>query len=108
MKYLTLAALLFCTGAHAEFLDGNQLYTRLTSANETDRTNAQWYVLGVHDAARGYVICDPNNVNGQQVIDMTLAALRDHPEGRAISADQIIVKTLQAAFPCRRNPTPNS
>ncbi len=102
MKRLFLAALLFSSVARAEFLDGNKLYDDLTSSSQAARDAGTFYVMGVHDALRGITICDPANVTGQQVSDMTLVALRDHPEVRQYSADVIVARILVSAWPCKK------
>lgn len=106
MKRFLLALLLvFPLAASAEFLDGNQLYAKMGSTTEADRVVAGYYIGGVHDAVRGILVCDPNNVNMQQIFDLTFAVLRDHPEIRQLTADSIVIRVLAQTFPCKKQPT---
>lgn len=51
MKKLLLL-LAFCTSAHAEFMDGNALYTDMRGT-ATAKAIAIGYIMGVADHARG-------------------------------------------------------
>ena len=93
--------LLWCSVAHAEFKDGNELFQLLTSRDSLDRVDALGYVTGVADALRGTVHCIVPNATAGQISDMTLAYLRRNPENRHLPANMIVAAVLKSAWPCR-------
>ena len=113
-KFLALAALVISTSANAAFLDGNDLYERLTDyKRETSRSlvsasMAFGFVVGVADtwngqagAKSGYMFCLPKNVKAGQLVDVVLEYLRTNPADRHYSAGSLVQASFDSAFPCR-------
>lgn len=102
MKKALLAILLATAGvAHAEFLDGNTLLSRIESVEPIHRTYAIAYISGAADAAHGIVYCPPENVTAGQLVDMVRKFLVNAPELRAHTADRIVHAVIKTAFPCK-------
>jgi len=113
-KLFAVAALVISTSANAEFLDGNDLYERLTDyKRETSRSlvgasMALGFVVGVADtwngqagAKSGCMFCLPKNVKAGQLADVVLEYLRANPADRHYSAGGLVQASLDSAFPCR-------
>ena len=101
MKKLLLAAALVCTGAHAEFKDGNRLLSEMNGSH-TNQMNALGYVVGVADAIMWVTFCPPATISAGQVHDMTKQYLEQYPADRHNSADRIINHVLKSAWPCAK------
>ena len=100
-KYL--AALALCAGpAHAEFMDGNKLYERMTSGKNTDYAMTLGYIIGVADTMQEVAHCAPPNVTAGQLIDMVKLHLEQNPSQRNRTGDLIVIHVLKTAWPCRR------
>jgi hypothetical protein len=99
-KAIIIAALL-CGTAHAEFKDGNKLYSQMTG-NTSEELHAVGYVMGVSDAYHGVLHCAPSTVTAGQVTDMVKQHFVANPSTRHYSADTIIGHVLSKAWPCAK------
>ena len=63
MKKLVAALLMVPCMASAEFLDGNQIYQRMTSSDSGDRFYALGYIVGAYDMGVHVFFC-PKNETG--------------------------------------------
>lgn len=59
-------------------------------------------LLGSSYVTKSAKICMPSTVTLYQSVDIVLAELRRHPEGRHLSAGDIIAIVLQRNFPCAK------
>lgn len=102
-----IVAMLIAT-AHAagEFKTGNEVKTGLEGWVRDDSTEtvrdavAFGYVIGVHDALSGSVICSGDNVTQGQVVQVVLKFMRNNPEVLDQSADRVITAALKSVWPC--------
>ena len=101
MKKLLLIVAFVCTGAHAEFKDGNKLLSEMTGS-QMNQMNAIGYVAGVADALMGITFCGPSTITVGQVHDMIKQYLEQFPADRHNSADRIINHVLKSAWPCAK------
>lgn len=100
MKHLILtAALVASTAAHAEFYDGNKLYSRLTG-QASENTAAMNYIMGVTDAFQGSVVCVPEGVTAGQLADMMKQHLEKVPAARHLGGSDHVLFVLKKAWPC--------
>lgn len=92
--------------AAGEFKTGNEIKTGLEgwvrdNSTETVRDAVAFgYVIGVHDALSGSVICSGDNVTQGQVVQVVLKYMRNNPEVLDQSADRVITSALKAVWPC--------
>ena len=85
--------------AHAEFLDGNKLLSRI-KGDGYDYLNAIGYITGVADATRGVISCPPDNITAGQLTDMMKMHLESAPSVRHLPADQHVAYVMKKAWPC--------
>jgi hypothetical protein len=104
---LGMAAVFASTAdAAGEFKSGNEIKAGLEGWVDKGSTEyvrdamAFGYVIGVHDALSGAVVCSGENVTQGQVIDVVLKYMRQNPEVLDRSADQIVVAALKDVWPC--------
>jgi hypothetical protein len=102
MRHILLTTALLCGGAHAQFLTGNDLLTRLNSEIAVDRGLSMGYIMGVYDATLLVEHCPPNNVTAGQVRDMVAKSLYSGAAARHLPAEAFITYTLSAAWPCAK------
>jgi CheY-specific phosphatase CheX len=110
LSITALAAMLVMT-AHAagEFKTGNEVKAGLEGWVRDDSTEtvrdavAFGYVIGVHDALSGSVICSGDNVTQGQVVQVVLKYMRNNPEVLDQSADRVITAALKAVWPCAQS-----
>lgn len=94
--------------AAGEFKTGNEVKAGLEGWVRDDSTEtvrdavAFGYVIGVHDALSGSVICSGDNVTQGQVVQVVLKYMRQNPEKLDQSADRVITAALKAVWPCAR------
>ena len=100
MKKLLLL-LAFCTSAHAEFMDGNALYTDMRGT-ATSKAIAIGYIMGVADQARGITFCPPENVTAGQLLDMVDLFLSRNPDKRHYTANSIVAIIIAETWPCKQ------
>jgi hypothetical protein len=92
--------------AAGEFKTGNEIKVGLegwVDKNSTEYVRdgvAFGYVIGVHDALSGSVVCSGDNVTQGQVINVVLKFMRQNPEILDRSADQVVAAALKAVWPC--------
>ena len=101
MKKIIAAALMLPALAQAEFINGNDLLSRM-NGDGGGPMYAIGYIAGVSDVYYKTLICPPEGVNLGQMKDMVRSHLVTHPETRHYSADSLIVNVLKAAFPCKQ------
>lgn len=99
-KLATLVLLTASLSAHAEFVSGNELLSKLNS-DALDSIFASGYVAGTFDALHGIVHCPPANVTIGQVKDMVKRHLEANPNVRQLSADSHVRFVLNQAWPCK-------
>jgi hypothetical protein len=95
----------------ATAIDGNKLFehceffsTARLPPHPLDASKGGYcigYIVGVHDAlvSKGN-FCVPDGVTGGQLGDVVKLYLRNHPEGRHLSADELVTAALKEKFPC--------
>jgi hypothetical protein len=89
-----------------EFKSGNEIKAGLEGWVDKESTEyvrdgvAFGYVIGVHDALSGSIVCSGDNVTQGQVIDVVLKYMRQNPEVLDRSADQVVAAALTAVWPC--------
>lgn len=107
---IVVFAALLATTAHAggEFKTGNEVKLGLEGWVRDDSTEtvrdavAFGYVIGVHDALSGSVICSGDNVTQGQVVQVVLKYMRNNPEVLDQSADRVIAAALKAVWACTK------
>lgn len=100
MRAAALILALVATSSHAQFVDGNELLTRMTG-NPSQVNAAVGYVMGVADAHLSNVWCPPPNVTVRQVFDLTKGVLEAVPEKRHENASAFVIAAVQMNFPCK-------
>ena len=101
MKKLLIALLLVTSSAKAQFLTGNDLYTRITSADGLDKIFAAGYISGVFDTGHGTFHCATGSkLTIGQIIDVSKNYLEQNPEVRNISADLVVTASFARVWPC--------
>jgi len=93
---------------NAGFLDGNALYKEFKNDTSYGDGFIRGYTMGVIDALlirvplipNAIAFCVPSEVSGNQVRDITVKYLKDHPEKRHLAADVLIHTAMIEAFPC--------
>lgn len=101
MKYLVALLFALSLPVHAEFVDGNKLYSWL-SGEANERLLGLGYVGGVFDGLHRINHCPPENVTLRQVSEMTLIALKNKPETRAEPASVLVLDVLNRYWPCAK------
>jgi hypothetical protein len=89
VRVTALVALLWCSSSFAQgFLHGDELYAFCTKAKQTpQKATCAGFIIGVVDALTGtHDICLPKEIIGQQVMDIVVDYLREHPETRQNTA----------------------
>lgn len=105
----SLAAAALPARAAGEFMTGRTLKAGLEGwySDESDDTvrdsSAFGYVIGVHDAMSGTLVCSGDDVTQGQVVEVVLRYLRSHPETLNKSADTVVVAALKGVWPCRNS-----
>jgi hypothetical protein len=108
-KLLMLAALLILPCGIARADTGNDLFQscEVEKDNNFSLGTCLGYVVGAADAFIASMNAQnacwfriPPNVNKQQMIDITVKYLNDHPEQRQYRAADLIFVAIVTAFPC--------
>lgn len=104
MKRVTTAILMAAATAvaHAEFKTVNDLFNELT--DNSRRSFAIGYVVGVHDATEQALHCSPIGITAGQISDLVLQWMRANPAERHRPGDVIVSHVLQQTWPCRQAP----
>ena len=102
MKKLLVALLMLPALAQAEFLTGNDLYTKLTSRDVGDRMYALGYVVGVYDVNVHITVCprSESGITAGQVQDITINYLAANPGQRHRNAEVLVRDALRQIWPC--------
>lgn len=101
MRRALILALLLAGTAHAEFKDGNRLYSDLTG-DIYDKMHGMGYIVGVYDMGRNVIHCGPANVTAGQINDMIKNYLENVPLDRSLTGDTVVNKVLRAVWPCAK------
>ena len=86
--------------AHAEFRDGNDLFSKMRESGTGYNAVTIGYVQGVVDALQNVLFCPPPSVTAGQLYDMVRGYLADNPGERHLSGDVIITRVLKSSWPC--------
>jgi hypothetical protein len=95
---LSIAFALTVASYGSWFVTGNQLLS-WCSTDATEPACAS-YVLGVADSIINQMACIPRGVVGAQLVDITVAWLRAHPQIRHEGAQSMVATAIATAFPC--------
>lgn len=107
-KIIAATAAFIAIGAHAHFIDGNQLMGNTESQTPAERTFAIGFVTGVVDAMQNEIVCVPDRVTVKQVVDISKAHLQQNPSIRHKPAAYIVLKAVSEVWPCKaKAPTPS-
>jgi hypothetical protein len=108
LKHLIGTLVFLSSAAHAEFLTGNDLLSKMNHSDVTEKAIAMGYVAGVYDAGRGVHHCPPANVTLGQIHEMVKNTIVAAPSLRHHSADQFVLITLETHWPCPKKKNNNS
>jgi hypothetical protein len=101
---LMIVAAMIAGPARAEFVTGNDLYTKCNSNAPEDKFWCLGFVTGVADTLpqgpKG-IVCPGPNVTAGQFYDVVVKDLRDHPAMRDLPASFFAGAALGLAFPCK-------
>jgi hypothetical protein len=101
---MTVAAMI-AGPARAEFVTGNDLYTKCVSNAPEDKFWCLGFVTGVFDTLptgpKG-LVCPGPNVTAGQVHGVVVKNLQEHPTMRNLPAAFLVGTALGVAFPCKR------
>ena len=102
MKKLIVVGMLAAMPVHAEWKDGNKLYSELTENDPTfiAPIAALGYVQGVADVYQKTQLCIPDNVQARQAADVVKNYLYANPQLRQYAADSLVLSALKAVWPC--------
>ncbi len=107
MWRVMLASALFSFALSAHALSGEEIYRYCESSA------CGGYFIGAFDALRivGAVgsdqqrraveICPPDAVSDEQIIDVALAYLQNHPQSRHLQAANLTLRAWREQWPCR-------
>ena len=99
MRALAIIIMLAASSAHAQFMDGNDLYDRMNSTG-VKLVSAQGYIMAVADSELGVEWCPPSNVTLRQVFDLTKRMLETLPDKRHENASYFVSASIRNAWPC--------
>jgi hypothetical protein len=95
--------LFWATSAFAAFDSGNALLESCDNATDAwKQSHCLAYIAGVSDVLDGmHITCTGGRVSLDQVKDVVVKYLREHPEQRNSDADDSTSTALALAFPCK-------
>jgi hypothetical protein len=99
-KLIAAVALCATTMAHAGFLTGNELLTRMKDSSVVPQMVAMGYVIGIADAMDQSSHCLPDGVTMGQVRDVVKQFLEVTPEVRHRPAELIVYVVLKNTWAC--------
>lgn len=102
MKKLLVILALVPTMAHAGFLTGNELYSRMNSTDTSERIYALGYLVGVYDASEAVDHCSSGGVTAGQIRDVVKQYMDNNPSIRHFMADILVRVALGKAWPCAK------
>lgn len=99
--------------SHAEFWDGYKLKELADADDRTNIGNGQpadyvrvgnlsGFIVGVHDAVEGILVCAPNQVKVGQIVGVVKKHIRENPDKWNQPASTLVINALSSAFPCKR------
>ncbi|MCX8146785.1 MAG: Rap1a/Tai family immunity protein, partial [Azovibrio sp.] len=108
-----IAALTMPSISQAAFWDGYKLKELADADDRTDIGNVQpadyqkvgyliGFVVGVHDAVDGILVCTPNQVKVGQIVSMVKKYVRENPDKWNRAASTLVMNALSSAFPCKK------
>jgi hypothetical protein len=94
--------------AFGVFLNGDELYSYLTSDDELQRTGAHGYIAGIVDMhvvivssySAPRLFCRPSGLTRERTRDVVKEYLEKHSESRQIFAAEAVTRALGGAYPC--------
>jgi hypothetical protein len=96
-----IASLLFIPSiACAEFMDGNNLLSKMNDSDVIPRAVSLGYVQGVIDVFVRTQVCPPQNITAGQAQDVVKRYLEMNPAKRHFSADSLVVNAIARVWPC--------
>ena len=104
---LVLAAAALPASAEGEFMTGKTLKAGLEGwvsedSEEIVRDAAAFgYVIGVHDALTGSIVCSGEDVSQGMVVQAVLKFMRERPSTLENSADVVVSEALKRVWPCK-------
>lgn len=98
------------TFAFGVFLNGDELYSYLTSDDELRRTGAHAYIAGIVDMhvvmvssySAPRLFCRPSGLTRERTRETVKEYLENHPESRQVFAAEAVTRALGATYPCPR------
>ena len=113
LAHALFAALAVPSISRAQFWDGYTLKERADAHDRTDIGNVQptdyekvgsliGFVVGVHDAVDGILVCTPNQVKVGQIVGMVKKYVRENPDKWNRAASSLVISALSSAFPCKK------
>jgi hypothetical protein len=102
MKKLIASLLFVPCMANAEFMSGNNLYSKM-NGDFGEKMLALGFIQGVYDVYVSVTFCSPNNVTVGQVSDMVRSYFDNNPSIRHKTAESLINQALKQAWPCANN-----
>lgn len=102
MKKFLVALLMVPSMASAEFLSGNDLYTRMTGSEIGWRMYALGYVVGVYDVGVHIHFCPASEtgITAGQVRDIAEQFLAANPGLRDKNAYMLVRESFRQVWPC--------
>ena len=102
MKKFIAGLLMVPCFAHADFDNGNELYSKMTDAASSRQMYALGFVIGVHEMLEGDLVCASDNVTAGQLRDIVKKYLEDNPSTRNRPAVILAGIAMAQAFPCAK------
>lgn len=109
---LIAASIFFAQPSAAGWMSGNELLSACEEMNEAIKYQqlgwCRGYIVGIADAmspgnsVNGYKAKFTAGITVQQLTDVVLKFLREHPEDRHYSAGSLVAEALSKAFPSKR------
>ena len=104
-----MAALAAPSISQAEFWDGYKLKELADADDRTDIGNVQpgdyqkvgslnGFVVGVHDAVEGILVCVPNQAKVGQIVGIVKKYVRENPDKWNRAASSLVINALSSAF----------
>jgi hypothetical protein len=90
------------------FLNGEELYSYLTSQDESQRMGARGYIAGIVDLhvvmvssySAPRLFCRPGGLTRDRTRDIVKEYLENNPESRQVFAAEVVTRALGEAYPC--------
>lgn len=103
MKKLLIGLMLIPSLARAEFLSGNELYSKLTGTSLMEKMYALGYVTGVYDVGVHVTFCPrtEQGITAGQIQDITINYLAANAGQRHRNAEVLVREALKQIWPCQ-------